>query len=57
MIPPILEQHYTVPEVAAALKVDERTIRVWIENKKIKAVKVGRFYRIPQSAIEAMNQA
>ena len=49
-----LEQYYTVAEVAAALKVQDRTIRAWIGNGKIKAVLFGRHYRISASAIEAM---
>jgi excisionase family DNA binding protein len=49
-----LEQYYTVPEVASALKVDERTIRAWIESGKIKAIRVGRHYRIPANAIEEL---
>lgn len=50
----MIEQHYTVPDVAAALKVDERTVRAWIEAGKLKAVRVGRHYRIPESAIAAL---
>ena len=48
------EQHYTVPDVAKALKVDERTIRSWIESGKIRAVRIGRHYRISQSALDAL---
>ena len=51
-----LEQYYTVPEVASALKVDERTVRAWIESGKIQGIKIGRQYRIPASAIEASKQ-
>ena len=36
MTPPALEQYYTVAEVAAALKVKDRTIREWIGNGKIR---------------------
>jgi excisionase family DNA binding protein len=57
MTTPALEQYYTVAEVAAALKVKDRTIREWIGNGKIKAVLFGRHYRISASAIEAMKQA
>lgn len=49
-----LEQYYTVPEVAVALKMDERTIRSWIESNKIKGVKIGRHYRISKSALDAL---
>ena len=57
MTAPALEQYYTVAEVAAALKVRDRTIREWIGNGKIKAVLFGRHYRISASAIEEMKQA
>jgi excisionase family DNA binding protein len=46
-----LEQYYTVPEVAGKLKMDERTIRSWIESGKIKGIKIGRHYRISESAL------
>lgn len=47
-----LEQHYTVQDVASAWKTDERTIRSMIAAGKLRAVKVGRQYRIPASAVE-----
>lgn len=48
----MIEQHYTVPEVAALLKVDPRTVRAWIESGKITGTKIGRHYRIPESALK-----
>lgn len=36
-----VEQFYTVKEVAQLLKMTDGTIRNWISNGKIKAVKIG----------------
>lgn len=42
---------YTVKECAEKLKVTERTILELIRKKKLRAVKVGREYRITEAAI------
>jgi len=42
---------YTVKECAEKLKVTERTILELIRKKKLRAVKVGREYRITESVI------
>jgi acetyl-CoA synthetase len=47
-----MEKFLTVKEAAAALKVENQTIKRWIREGKIDAVKIGRFYRISESAIE-----
>jgi len=47
-----LDEYYTVLEVAAALRVDERTVRSWIDTKKIEGVKIGRHYRISKDALD-----
>jgi len=39
--------HYTVPEVAAIHRVDQRTIRKGIKSGDIPAVRFGTDYRIP----------
>jgi excisionase family DNA binding protein len=36
----------TVEEIANELRVNEGTVRGWIRNKKLKAAKFGRDYRI-----------
>jgi len=48
-----LDRMYTVLECAERLRVDPRTIRLLIRRKKLRAVKVGREYRIPESALNA----
>jgi len=52
-----IEQHFTITEVAKALKKSTRTIERWIEAGKIKAARLpGRFnkpsYAIPRSELE-----
>lgn len=54
-----IEQHFTITQVAKALRKSERTIQRWIETRKIKAAKLpGRFgkpsYAIPRSELERM---
>lgn len=39
---------YTTKEVAEVLSVSEKTIYNWIDQKKIKAYKVGRKWRIDE---------
>ena len=41
-----------VPEAAAALRLQESTIRAWILNKRIRYAKVGRRVFIRQSDID-----
>ena len=40
------EQFYTPAEIADRLKVSEQTVRLWIRDKKIKARKFGRAWRV-----------
>ena len=46
-----IEPVYTVKECADKLKVTERTILELIRKQKLRAVKVGREYRITEAAI------
>ena len=45
-------QLYTVSEIAQILKLDPFTIRRYIKDKKLKAAKVGRGYRISRQDFE-----
>ena len=48
-----MENHfYTVKEVAKLLQVHEESVRRWINKGLIKAIKIGKSYRISQSTIE-----
>lgn len=44
----------TVEEVAAALKISPATVRRWVNNNKIKALKQGRVIRIPETELERL---
>lgn len=46
------EEFYTIDELAKILKVEHRTIRRAIKRGDIKAMKVGRQYRIKKSDIQ-----
>ena len=54
-----IEQHYTVKEVARALKLSQATMRGWIKAGKLRAAKLpGRFnvpyYAIPESQLQEL---
>lgn len=43
---------YTVVEAADLLQVTPQTIRMWIRNKRLKAVRMGRPFFISQKSID-----
>ena len=45
---------YTVTEVAKMFSVSRQSVLKWINNGKIKAVKVVKVYRIPKEEIERL---
>lgn len=45
---------YTVTEVATMFSVSRQTVLKWINNGKIKAVKVVKVYRIPKEEIDRL---
>ena len=47
---------YTPKEVAALLKVSERTVRRWIGEGKLRALRFGRQLRIPMEALDKFVQ-
>ena len=47
----MLEKHHTVDELAAALRIHRNTVIRWIKLGKIKCVRIGRAFRIPESEI------
>jgi excisionase family DNA binding protein len=46
------KQYFTVAQVAARLRVTEKTVRNLIGKKRLKAVRVGRAVRISEAAIK-----
>jgi excisionase family DNA binding protein len=49
----LAKTHYRIDEVARIFDVNPRTVRNWIDNGNIDAVKVGGTVRIKRDAIEA----
>ncbi len=49
------EPHFKVAEVAALYKVTPRTVRNWIEDGRLRALKRGRIIRVPKSALDDFN--
>jgi excisionase family DNA binding protein len=44
---------YTVTEVAKRLQVTDKTVRGWIRDRKISAVRVGREWRFREEDVQA----
>lgn len=47
----MIEKVYTPPEVAEILKISELTLMDWLRSGKLQGVKVGRLWRITESAL------
>jgi len=50
------DQYETVREVADLLKVSEATVRRWIKNGELRAIDIGKGWRIAVSDLEAFLQ-
>lgn len=46
------ERFYTAEELADYLKVSSQTVRSWIRERKLKAVKFGRAWRIAENEVQ-----
>jgi excisionase family DNA binding protein len=42
----------TVPQVSAELKLHPATVRIWIKNGRLRAVRVGREWRVRRSDVD-----
>jgi excisionase family DNA binding protein len=51
-----MEKYYTPEEIAANLKVSRKTIYNWIQEGRLKAVKIGHFWRIAESELNRLLQ-
>jgi excisionase family DNA binding protein len=51
------EEFLTVAEVAALLKINEQTVRNWIDRGELAAVRAGRRVRIRRSALDEVLRA
>lgn len=47
----------TTHEIAELLKVSEPTVRAWIHNKELRAIKFGREFRVSVQDLEAFVNA
>ena len=43
---------YTVEEVQAILRVTQRTIYNYIKTGKLNAVKIGKYWRVPEATLQ-----
>jgi len=49
-------QYYTTQEVAAVLRVSQRTVQEWVRRGNLTAVRYGRLLRVRQSDLLAFGQ-
>lgn len=47
-----MENYFTPQEIADKFKVKINTVYLWIRQGKLKAIKVGDLWRIPESELE-----
>jgi excisionase family DNA binding protein len=50
------DEFYTAEELADYLKISSQTVRAWIREKKIAAVKFGRAWRITKTEVERLKR-
>lgn len=50
----IMEEYLTTSEIAKLLKVNEVTVRRWINRGWLSALKIGKMYRVKNSDIEKL---
>jgi excisionase family DNA binding protein len=48
----MIDEFFTVEEIADKLKVSEQTIRAWIREGRLEAYKFGRAHRIPAASFQ-----
>ena len=49
-----MEELYTPKEVAKLLKVSLKTVYNWIEEGRLKAVKIGHFWRVSETELNRL---
>lgn len=49
-----MEEHFTPQEVAKKLKIDMSTVYRWIREGRLKAVKIGHFWRVSESELQRL---
>ena len=48
----MIEERYTIEEVAAKLKFEPRTVQGWLKSGKLKGKKIGGEWRITEAAVK-----
>ena len=51
------EEFLTVTEVASLLRLNEQTVRNWIDDKKLPAFRIGRRVRVARSDLDHLVQS
>jgi len=51
-----LEQFYTCEQIASRYGMNVHTIRLWIKEKKLPALRIGRYYRVRHSDLLAFEK-
>jgi len=51
------EEFLTVAEVASLLRLNEQTVRNWIDDKKLPAFRIGRRVRVARSDLDDLVQS
>ncbi len=49
-----METYYTPQEIAKQLKVNKLTVYRWIKEGRLKAVKIGRFWRVSETELKKL---
>jgi excisionase family DNA binding protein len=48
-----IEKMYTIKEVSETLQVTPRTVYSYIKDKKLKAVKIGKYWRVKRDELQS----
>lgn len=51
------EEYYSPQQISDKFNVKPRTVYAWIRQGRLKAIKLGDLWRIPQSALEEFIEA
>ena len=54
---PVLETMWTVDQIAAAFQVSGETVRNWLNDNKLKGIKIGGQWRVPNSDLVEFTKA
>lgn len=49
-----MQEYFTPDEISQKLKINVRTVYRWIREGKLKAIKIGHFWRIAESELRSL---